>query len=221
MAIGALILNWAHAIFKVTESPSATANIDLEDQAANQVLAGPASGGPATPSMRALVAADIAHKVHGPRHGEGEPDDLVDQNLHVSRVKIKDVDPTPVDDLILKVLDGKLRVRNSGDTVFKEIRVDQVILQSNPSNVGHALRYGQLGGASGVASLDASAKVVENPANAQTTAAASKIPIADGAGQLDAWVHAKYTDAEAAAAAGGGIISFGFSPLGGQTFNPE
>lgn len=42
--------------------------------------------------------------------------------------------------------------------------------------------------ASGLASLDASSKVVQNPANAQTTAQAGKIPIADGAGKLDTWV---------------------------------
>lgn len=36
--------------------------------------------------------------------------------------------------------------------------------------------------------LDASAKVVEDPANATATPAASKIPIADANGRLDAWV---------------------------------
>ena len=41
------------------------------------------------------------------------------------------------------------------------------------------------GAASGVASLNASTKVVEDPANATATPAASKIPIADGAGKLD------------------------------------
>jgi len=40
------------------------------------------------------------------------------------------------------------------------------------------------GAASGYASLNASALVVENPANAQTTPAASKIPLADGTGKI-------------------------------------
>jgi len=43
--------------------------------------------------------------------------------------------------------------------------------------------------ASGLASLDASSKVVQDPANATTTPTAAKIPIADGAGDLDAgWI---------------------------------
>lgn len=44
------------------------------------------------------------------------------------------------------------------------------------------------GAASGYASLNGSTKVVEDPANATSTATASKIPIADGSGKLDTWV---------------------------------
>jgi hypothetical protein len=42
--------------------------------------------------------------------------------------------------------------------------------------------------ASGLASLNASSKVVEDPANATSTPTASKIPIADGSGKLDGWI---------------------------------
>lgn len=42
--------------------------------------------------------------------------------------------------------------------------------------------------ASGLASLDANSKVVQDPANATSTATASKIPIADGSGKLDTWI---------------------------------
>lgn len=42
--------------------------------------------------------------------------------------------------------------------------------------------------ASGLASLDASSKVVQDPANATATATASKIPIADASGNLDTWI---------------------------------
>jgi len=42
--------------------------------------------------------------------------------------------------------------------------------------------------ASGVASLDGSTKVVQDPANATATATASKIVIADGSGKIDTWV---------------------------------
>lgn len=44
------------------------------------------------------------------------------------------------------------------------------------------------GSASTLATLNGSAKVVEDPANATATATASKIPIADGSGLLDTWV---------------------------------
>lgn len=44
--------------------------------------------------------------------------------------------------------------------------------------------------ASGLASLDGSSLVVQNPANATATPAASKIPIADGSGDLDnGWIN--------------------------------
>ena len=49
------------------------------------------------------------------------------------------------------------------------------------------LTAAQKAAASGVASLDGSSKVVEDPANATATPTASKIPIADGAGTLNAW----------------------------------
>ena len=44
------------------------------------------------------------------------------------------------------------------------------------------------GAASGIASLNSSTKVVEDPANATATATASKIPIADGSAKLDTWI---------------------------------
>jgi hypothetical protein len=50
------------------------------------------------------------------------------------------------------------------------------------------IAVGAKAAASGVASLNASTKVVEDPANATSTATASKIPIADGSAKLDTWV---------------------------------
>ena len=64
-----------------------------------------------------------------------------------------------------------------------------------PSNVGLGnvsnaaqLTTTQLGAASGVASLNSSRLVVENPANATASPTASKIPIADTNGKLDGWI---------------------------------
>lgn len=42
--------------------------------------------------------------------------------------------------------------------------------------------------ASGLASLDATGLVAQNPANATVSATAGKIPLADGAGKLDGWI---------------------------------
>jgi hypothetical protein len=52
--------------------------------------------------------------------------------------------------------------------------------------------------ASGLATLDVSSKVVQDPANATATPTASKIPIADGSGKLNGWVDipVKATGAE-------------------------
>lgn len=44
------------------------------------------------------------------------------------------------------------------------------------------------GAVSGLASLNGSSKVVEDPANATATPTANKIPIADGTGKLDGWI---------------------------------
>lgn len=53
------------------------------------------------------------------------------------------------------------------------------------------------GAASGLATLNGSSKVVQDPANATATPTASKIPIADGAGVLDpAWTKAPFLSAE-------------------------
>ncbi|MBI5233519.1 MAG: hypothetical protein HY880_04120 [Deltaproteobacteria bacterium] len=46
--------------------------------------------------------------------------------------------------------------------------------------------------ASGLASLNASTLVVQNPANATATPTASKIPIADSSGKLDDWLREVY-----------------------------
>jgi len=46
------------------------------------------------------------------------------------------------------------------------------------------------GVANGVASLDGSSKVVQDPANATATPTASKIPIAESSGKLDGWISA-------------------------------
>lgn len=54
-----------------------------------------------------------------------------------------------------------------------------------PSGWSYYVTSSDLGVVSGVATLNASSLVVQNPANASTTAGASKIPLADGTGKID------------------------------------
>ena len=41
-------------------------------------------------------------------------------------LKVKDVDPTPVTDVLLKVIDGTLQVRNIGDTAYQTIDLNSI-----------------------------------------------------------------------------------------------
>ena len=67
----------------------------------------------------------------------------------------------------------------------------------------------QLGAASGVASLNGSTKVVEDPANATATPTASKIPIADGSGNLDrGWILGTFISRTIYASATSGTHTF-------------
>ena len=59
------------------------------------------------------------------------------------------------------------------------------------------LAAGWGGAASTLAALDASTKVVQDPANATVTPTASKIPIADASGNLDAWLNSVLDDSSA------------------------
>ena len=62
-------------------------------------------------------------------------------------------------------------------------------LTSTHGTVGNIEDQNNKAAASGYASLNASSKVVQDPANAQTTAAASKIPLAGAGGTIsDAWL---------------------------------
>jgi hypothetical protein len=66
------------------------------------------------------------------------------------------------------------------------------------SALGHTHAYiptTEKAAAGGVASLDGSSLVVQNPANATATPTASKIPIADGFGKLDGWITASASTA--------------------------
>jgi hypothetical protein len=54
-----------------------------------------------------------------------------------------------------------------------------------PSGWAYLLTSLDLGVASGVATLNANSLVIQNPANASTTAGANKIPLADGTGKID------------------------------------
>jgi hypothetical protein len=74
------------------------------------------------------------------------------------------------------------------------------------------------GAANGYASLNASQKVVQDPANAQTTAAAAKIPIAGGGGTIDdAWLSAGVTKLGATIELDSGEVTNTLPPSKGGT----
>jgi hypothetical protein len=62
------------------------------------------------------------------------------------------------------------------------------------TDLGNKQATSQKGAASGYASLNASTKVVEDPANATVTPTISKIPISDAAGNLDGWLNSVVDD---------------------------
>lgn len=92
------------------------------------------------------------------------------------------------------VTNGDSHDHNGGDGA----QIDHVNLANKGTNT-HAqvdTFIASKAAASGLASLDASSLVVQNPANATATSTASKIPIADASGKLDTWIStvaARYT----------------------------
>ncbi|MFH1231028.1 MAG: hypothetical protein V1709_05970 [Planctomycetota bacterium] len=72
-----------------------------------------------------------------------------------------------------------------------------------PLNVSTKIDATYGGSASGLATLNASSKVVQDPANATATPTGNKIPIADGNGKLDGWVSYKPGGTDVAVSDGG------------------
>ncbi|MCG3207336.1 MAG: hypothetical protein FOGNACKC_00936 [Anaerolineae bacterium] len=68
----------------------------------------------------------------------------------------------------------------------------QALVTDGAGNLGYNdfIPLAQKAAASGVASLNASSLVVQNPANATATPTASRIPIANASGKLDSWITA-------------------------------
>jgi len=84
------------------------------------------------------------------------------------------------------VTNGNSHDHSGGDGA----QIDHTTLSNIGTNTHSAIDtfIGSKAGASGLASLDGSSKVVQDPANATATATASKIVIADGSGKVDTWV---------------------------------
>lgn len=94
---------------------------------------------------------------------------------------------------VLAVAESKVTFNTStghAHTGSDSTQVDHADLLSIGSNTHATIDafIASKGAASGIASLNASSKVVEDPANATSTPAASKIPIADSGATVDDWV---------------------------------
>ncbi len=127
--------------------------------------------------------------------------------------KIKDVDATPVDDVLLKVIDGLLKIRNSADTA--NVRLEKGFL---PSDTEYTANKDQ---ANGYAGLDASSKIssAQLPVNSRvdayrltdqdiTAGQTEKIQLSsesyDNLGEFDNTTNYRFT----AQAAGGYLFTF-------------
>lgn len=82
---------------------------------------------------------------------------------------------------------GKLSVSNPTSAQLSGVDDDNIASGAlSPNRIsGTAEVLSNKGAANGYPALNSSSLVVQNPANAQTTPAASKIPLADGSGKLD------------------------------------
>ena len=80
-------------------------------------------------------------------------------------------------------------MKKNADTLGKRVPNESSAPYAIPAaDVNGKLSSGWGGSVNTLATLDSSAKVVENPANATATPTASKIPIADGSGKVDGWI---------------------------------
>lgn len=126
-----------------------------------------------------IIQTAVGLVLHGNKHENGEADEITvlglsglladDQHVldaEVTAVAIAHALATAANDFLV--------ASGSGTYVKKTLAETLVIL-------GKAV-------ASGLASLDGSSLVVQNPANATATPTAAKIPIADAGGKLDSWV---------------------------------
>lgn len=83
--------------------------------------------------------------------------------------------------------DGKFEYQLQNDSVAPRIMV-RILEVTTIGEIEDPIPLAEKGAANGVASLNGSALVVEDPVNATATPTAGKIPKADGSGKLDGWV---------------------------------
>ena len=150
------------------------------------------------------VPLDVAGKIRS--------DDQIESTIAIGTAPLVVASTTAVTNLNADMVDGS---HASAFETAAAVATHEAAANPHPQYQGGVTDHGMLAGlgdddhtqyqtrgekglANGYASLDAGGVVVQNPATASAIPAASKIPIADGAGKLDAgWIPASVaTDAE-------------------------
>jgi len=101
----------------------------------NPITAHEAAGDPhpsyLTPAEHTAVGDSSPHHVqlHAASHAEGAADTLVGQDVNVRRLRIEDIDGTPVGDIYLRVIDEVLEIRDATDAAYKPVKIADVNFQ--------------------------------------------------------------------------------------------
>ena len=86
-----------------------------------------------SPIVDKRVTPTTGGGLHAASHAEGAADTLVGQDVNVRRLRIEDIDGTPVGDIYLRVIDEVLEVRDATDATYKAVKALDLNFQNMAS----------------------------------------------------------------------------------------